>query len=106
MGTILEPFLYVIELLLSIYFKIVIVEVVLHWLLHFKILDVTNKYAKKTMEFLENVTHPVYAKMSELFEKATKKPSQFSGVDISPFVLLVVLAFLIRLIYRLRDAIL
>ena len=49
MGAIIEPFLYIIGLLVDIYFKIVVVQVVLFWLIHFKILEPTNKYAKKTM---------------------------------------------------------
>lgn len=99
MGALFEPFLYIIGLLLNIYFKIVVVEVVLHWLIHFKILDVSNKYAKKTMEILENITQPVY-------EKIRQKLPAVSGFDFSPFVLLLVLLFLERLVYRLSDIIL
>lgn len=99
MGALFEPFLYIIGLLLNIYFKIVVVEIVLHWLIHFKILDVTNKYAKKTMEILENVTHPVY-------EKIRSKLPPVSGFDYSPFVLLLVLLFLERMVYRLSDIVL
>ena len=50
MGALLEPFFYIIALVVDIYFKVVVVEVVLHWLIHFKILEADNKYAKKTME--------------------------------------------------------
>lgn len=99
MGALFEPFLYIIGLILNLYFKIVIVEVVLHWLIHFKVLDVTNKYAKKTMEILENITHPVY-------EKISKRLPPVAGIDFSPFILLLVLLFLERLVYRLSDIIL
>lgn len=94
MGAIFEPFLYIIGLLVDIYFKIVVVEVVLHWLIHFKVLEPTNKYAKKTMEILEKLTQPVYKKISE------KVPS-FAGFDFSPFILLLALLFVSRVIYRL-----
>ena len=60
MGALLEPFFYIIALVVDIYFKVVVVEVVLHWLIHFKILEADNKYAKKTMEILEKATEPVY----------------------------------------------
>ena len=63
MGALLEPFFYIIALVVDIYFKVVVVEVVLHWLIHFKILEADNKYAKKTMEILEKATEPVYAKI-------------------------------------------
>ena len=99
MGAIFEPFLYIIGLVVSLYFKIVVVEVVLHWLMHFKILEQTNKYASKTVELLEKVTQPVYKKIAE-------KVPPFGGFDFSPFILLLGLLFISRLIYRLSEAIL
>ena len=95
MGALFEPFLYIIGLVVDIYFKIVVVEVVLHWLIHFKILEPSNKYAQKTMEILEKATHPVYAKISE------KIPTKVSGFDFAPFILMIALLFVGRLVYRL-----
>lgn len=96
MGVIFEPFLYVISILADIYFKVVVVQVALHWLIHFKILEPSNKYAQKTVEVLDNLTIPVYNKIRE-------KVPPFSGFDFSPFILLLVLLFLNRLILRLSD---
>lgn len=53
MGALLEPFFYIIGFVVDIYFKVVVVEIVLHWLIYFKILEANNKYAQKTMEILE-----------------------------------------------------
>lgn len=96
MGALLEPFFYIIALVVDIYFKIVVVEVVLHWLIHFKILEANNKYAQKTMEILEKATEPVYAKIRS-------KVPPVSGFDFSPFILLLVLLFVGRLVYRLSE---
>ena len=96
MGAIFEPFLFILGLLVDIYFKIVVVQVVLFWLIHFKILEVSNKYAKKTMELLDAATAPVYKKISE-------KIPPVAGFDFSPFILLLVLLFIGRLIYRLTE---
>lgn len=96
MGAIFEPFLYIIGLIVDIYFKIVVVEVVLHWLIHFKVLEPSNKYAKKTMELLEKATQPVYKKISS-------KVPPISGFDFSPFILLLALLFVSRLVYRLSE---
>lgn len=98
MGALFEPFLYIIGLVVSLYFKVVIVEIVLHWLVHFKILEPTNKYAKKTMELLEKATHPVYEKIKEKIPQVV-----VSGFDFAPFVLLLVLLFVNRLIYVLSQ---
>ncbi len=94
MGAIFEPFLYVIGLIVDIYFKIVVVQVVLYWLLHFKVLEASNKYAKKTVELLDTLTVPVYKKIGE-------KIPPISGFDFSPFILLLALIFVSRLILRL-----
>lgn len=96
MGALLEPFFYIIALVVDIYFKVVVVEVVLHWLIYFKILEADNKYAKKTMEILEKATEPVYAKIRS-------KISPVSGFDFSPFILLLILLFIGRLVYRLSE---
>ena len=86
--------MYVIGLIVDIYFKIVVVQVVLYWLLHFKVLEASNKYAKKTVELLDTLTVPVYKKIGE-------KIPPVSGFDFSPFILLLALIFVSRLILRL-----
>ena len=93
---IFDPFLEIIGLIVDIYFKIVVVQVVLFWLIHFKILEPSNKYALKTGELLDKATVPVYDKIK------SKIPTVFSGIDFSPFILLLVLYFIIRLIASLR----
>jgi len=96
MGALFEPFLYIIGFVVDIYFKVVVVEIVLHWLIYFKILEPNNKYAQKTMEILEKATQPVYKKIGE-------KVPPVSGFDFSPFILLLFLLFIGRLIYRLSE---
>ena len=94
MGAIFEPFVYVIALLVDIYFKIVVVQVVLYWLIHFKVLEPSNKYPQKTVEVLDKLTVPVYKKIGE-------KIPPISGFDFSPFILLLALIFVSRLLMRL-----
>lgn len=96
MGVILEPFFFVLALIVDIYFKIVVVEIVLHWLIHFKIIQAENKYAKKLVEILQTVTEPVYAKIRS-------KIPPLAGFDLSPFILLLVLLFLNRLLYNISN---
>ena len=96
MGALLEPFFYIIGFVVDIYFKVVVVEIVLHWLIYFKILEANNKYALKTMEILEKATQPVYKKIGE-------KIPPVSGFDFSPFILLLILLFIGRLVYRLSE---
>ena len=99
MGVLLEPFFYIIALVVDIYFKVVVVEFFFHWLINFKILEANNKYAQKTMEILEKATEPVYAKIRS-------KIPPVSGFDFSPFILLLGLLFVGRLVYRLSELVL
>ena len=77
MGALLEPFFYIIGFVVDIYFKVVVVEIVLHWLIYFKILEANNKIGEKIP--------PV------------------SGFDFSPLILLLILLFIGRLVYRLSE---
>ena len=93
---IFDPILEIIGFIVDIYFKIVVVQVVLHWLIHFKILEPSNKYAQKTVDLLEAATKPVYNKIK------SKIQTVFHGIDFAPFILLLALYFVIRLIVSLR----
>jgi YggT family protein len=98
MGMLLIPFLDTLSLLVDIYFKIVVVEVVLFWLLHFKIITVSNKYAQKFMDILHKLTEPVY-------KRIRAKVPPFADFDASPLIVLLALFFVARLIYVLREMI-
>lgn len=93
---IFDPFLEILGFIVDIYFKIVVVQVVLYWLIHFKVLEPSNKYATKTVELLDKATTPVYNKIK------SKIPTVFSGFDFAPFGVLLILYFISRLITSLR----
>ena len=80
MGMLLVPFFDVIALVVNIYFKIVVVEIVIYWLLHFKLISANNKYAVKFVDILKKATEPVY-------KKIRAKVPPFADFDASPFIL-------------------
>jgi len=96
---IFDPVLAVLDLLVDIYFKIVVVQIVIYWLIHFKVLEPNNKYAKKTVELLEKATSPVYNKIK------SKIPTVYSNIDFAPFILLLILYFVSRFITSLSKLI-
>lgn len=96
MGMLFIPFLEVIALVVDIYFKIVVVEVVIHYLLHFNVIKATNKYATKFVELLKKATEPVY-------KKIRSKIPPFADFDVSPFILLLSIYFVIRMIEVLIE---
>ena len=99
LGALLLPVFKTMALLLDIYVKIVVVEIVLHWLIHFKIVSVNNKYAEKFMEILKKLTEPVYSRIRS-------KIPPFADFDLSPFILLLVLYFLGQLLSALIEMVL
>ncbi len=86
-GVILMPFLDILGFVVDIYFKVVVVDIVLYWMLHYKLLTVHNKYAEKFMQILHNITEPVYSQIR-------KRIPPISGYDVAPYVLLLVIAFI------------
>ena len=96
MGLLLEPFVYILHVLLSVYFYIIVIEVILHWLIQFGIVNLDNGFMQRLTRVLESLTRPVYAKV-----RAYVPP--FSGIDFSPFILLLALTFLQRLLWRISQ---
>ncbi len=94
MAALLEPFVWMLGVVVNIYITVVLADVALHWLVRFGIVDVKNTYVVKIGELLTKATAPVYKKISE-------KIPAVSGFDFSPFILLLALLFLGRFIYRL-----
>lgn len=85
-GLFLMPVLDILGWVIGIYFKVVAVDIILYWMLRYKIMTVHNKYAEKFMSILKLVTDPAYK-----FIRSKVPP--FSGYDIAPYVLLLCIAF-------------
>lgn len=85
-GLFLMPFLDILSFVVDIYFKVVAVDIILYWMLHYKLMTVHNKYAEKFMSLLKSVTEPVYKLIRQ-------KVPPFSGYDVAPYVLLLAIAF-------------
>lgn len=85
-GLFLMPVLDILGWVIGIYFKVVAVDIILYWMLRYKIMTVHNKYAEKFMSILKLVTEPAYK-----FIRSKVPP--FSGYDIAPYVLLLCIAF-------------
>lgn len=83
-GLLLIPVLDVLGFALDLYFKIVVVDIVLFWMIRYKLVTINNKYAEKFMEILKKLTEPVYKLIG-------KKVPPVAGFDLSPYVLLIII---------------
>jgi len=93
MGAILEPIVWTITQLAYIYIIVIAAEIVLHWLIAFKIVTTNNPYVARAEELLTKATKPAY-------EKIREKVPTVSGFDFSPFICLLLAMFIWRILFR------
>jgi YggT family protein len=86
-----NPFVWLIETLVTIYIWLLIGQAVLSWLLAFGVVNRYNRAVAVIGDFLYRVTEPALRPLRRIL------PS-FGGIDISPVILIVVLMFLERFI--------
>lgn len=96
MDVILETLLWSIECVLELYFILTVVNVVLYWCMHFNVIGQGGAAFKKFLTFLHQITEPVYAKLRE-------RCKPISGFDISPYVLIVALMFVLHILEKTRH---
>lgn len=97
-GLLLMPILDILSIVINLYFKVVVVDIILYWMLKYNLMTVHNKYAEKFMEILHKITEPVYTKIRQ-------KVPPVSGYDVAPYVLLLVIIFLSSFISHLGSVI-
>lgn len=95
-GLFVLPLLDILGVVIDLYFKVVAVDVILYWMLKYKLLTVHNKYSEKFMSILKSLTEPVYAKIRQ-------KVPPVSGYDVAPYVLLLTILFVGSFITRLSQ---
>ena len=86
-----NPFVWLIDTLITIYIWLLIAQAVLSWLLAFGVVNRHHRAVAVIGDFLYRVTEPALRPIRRIL------PS-FGGIDISPVVLIIILIFLERLI--------
>ena len=72
------------ELLLTVLWWIIIIQVILSWLFAFNVLNTSSEGLRRFVEALERVTAPLYRPIRKLLP-------DFGGIDFSPLVLLLLI---------------
>ncbi len=88
----MNPFLWLIDTLISIYIWLLIASAVLSWLIAFNVVNTRNPIVHNVGEFLYRVTEPLLRPIRNML------PS-LGGIDISPVILIIGLLFLRQLIF-------
>ena len=72
------------ELLLTVLWWIIIIQVVLSWLFAFNVLNSGSEGLRRFVEALDRITEPLYRPIRKLLP-------DFGGIDFSPLILLLLL---------------
>jgi YggT family protein len=82
-----NPIIALINLLLNLYWWVVIIAVIVSWLIAFNVINTYNNFVRSLLRGLEALTEPV-------FRRVRKVVPPIGGLDLSPLVVLVVIWFL------------
>jgi YggT family protein len=82
----MNPFLWLIDTVISVYFWIILAMVILSWLVAFNVVNRSNPYVRQIGQALEKLTEPLLRPIRRFLP-------DLGGIDISPIVLLIGLQF-------------
>jgi YggT family protein len=90
----MNPFLWLVDTLISLYIWILIAAAVLSWLIAFNVVNTRNSIVANIGEFLYRITEPALRPIRSVMPN-------LGGIDISPVILIIGLLFLKQLIFWL-----
>ena len=88
----MNPFLWLIDTIITIYIWLLIASAVLSWLVAFNVVNTRNPIVHSVGEFLYRVTEPALRPIRAILPN-------LGGIDVSPVILILGLLFLERFIF-------
>ena len=88
----MNPFLWLIDTIITLYIWILIASAILSWLIAFNVVNARNPIVANLDDFLRRITEPALRPIRALLPN-------LGGIDISPVILILLLLFLQRIIF-------
>ena len=88
----MNPFLWLIDTIITLYIWILIASAILSWLVAFNVVNARNPIVANLGDFLYRITEPALRPIRALLPN-------LGGIDISPVILILLLLFLQRIIF-------
>jgi YggT family protein len=88
----MNPFLWLIDTIITLFIWLLIASAVLSWLIAFNVVNMRNQFVAAIADFLYRVTEPVLRPIRSVLPN-------MGGIDISPVILIIGLLFLQRMLY-------
>ena len=86
MDVIIGPALGLIFQLLKLYTWVIIIGVIMSWLIHFNVINLSNQFVRMVYDVVTRLTEPLLSKIRGFLP-------DLGGVDISPVILILLLYF-------------
>ena len=90
----MNPFLWLVDTVITIYIWLLIAAAVLSWLIAFNVVNTRNQIVASIGEFLYRITEPALRPIRNLLPN-------LGGIDISPVILILILLFIRQFIFWL-----
>jgi YggT family protein len=90
----MNPFLWLVDTIVTIYIWLLIASAVLSWLIAFNVVNTRNPIVNSVGEFLYRITEPLLRPIRNMLPN-------LGGIDVSPVILIIGLLFLRQLIFWL-----
>jgi len=90
----MNPFLWLVDTIITIYIWLLIAAAILSWLIAFNVVNTRNPIVHSVGNFLYQITEPLLRPIRAMLP-------HLGGIDISPVILIIGLLFLRQLIFWL-----
>ena len=80
----------IVDMLLQLLLWIIIAQVIISWLVAFKVIDMSSNFVRTMLDGLERLTAPLYRPIRKIMP-------DFGGIDFSPIVLILAIQIVRKL---------
>ena len=96
MDIIFIPLFRLLQTIIDLYQWVIILHIIMSWLVSFNVINTSNQFVTIVNNFLYAATEPVLQKIRRFLPN-------FSGLDLSPLVLILALMFISGVLARLAT---
>jgi YggT family protein len=90
----LHALIGVLIMLLNVLWWIIVIQMVLSWLVAFNVINTYNDFVRSFLGALDRITEPLYRPIRRILP-------DFGGIDFSPFVVILIVIGVQKLLYGL-----
>jgi YggT family protein len=91
----LDALIDVLIILLNVLWWIIIIQAIFSWLIVFNVINTYNDFVRSFIRALDRITEPLYRPIRRILP-------DFGGIDFSPFVVLILIMVIQRLLVGLK----